>query len=438
MNDVSSMLFQRACRVIPGGVNSPVRAFGAVGGSPVFVRRGEGSRIYTADGRELMDFCGSWGALILGHAHPAVVEAIHRAVRDGTSFGACTEREVELAERLCATIPYVERVRLVNSGTEACMTAVRLARGYTGRNKILTFDGGYHGHADPFLVSAGSGLLTSGIASSAGVPEGATADTLVVPYNDMAAVDAIMADHGRDVAAIMVEPLAGNMGLVLPEAGFLEGLRRVADSTGALLIFDEVITGFRLGPTTYGALRGITPDLTCLGKIIGGGMPIGAVGGRAEIMECLAPLGPVYQAGTLSGNPIAVAAGLSTLRTVIETNPYPAVEGLGKSLEEGIARHAMSRNVPLRCVRLGGMFTIFFSTQPVRHRAEAKRCDTRAYACFFHEMLERGFYLPPSQFEVCFISAAHTEEDIQRFVRAVEEATCHDAHKGETRRNDCL
>jgi len=279
----STFFFERACRVIPGGVNSPVRAFGAVGGEPVFIERGRGARVYSADGREFIDFCGSWGPLILGHAHPAVVEAIRRAAEEGTSFGACTEGEVELAELLCERIPYVDKVRLVNSGTEACMTAVRLARGCTGRNKILKFDGCYHGHADSLLVRAGSGLLTGGIASSSGVTPGVAADTLVVPYNDSAAVQAAMAVHGPEIAAVLVEPVAANMGLVPPEPGFLETLRQAASAAGAVLIFDEVITGFRMGPTTYGALHGISPDLTCLGKIIGGGMPIGAVGGRAEM-----------------------------------------------------------------------------------------------------------------------------------------------------------
>lgn len=415
-------LFSRACRVIPGGVNSPVRAFGAVGGTPVFVQRAKGSRLYSADGREFLDFCGSWGALILGHAHPVVVDAVQRAAGDGTSFGTCTEREVELAELVCARVPYLERVRLVNSGTEACMTAIRLARGFTNRKKIIKFDGCYHGHADALLVSAGSGMLTVGIATSAGVPRDVAADTLVVPYNDLDAVERVMTRYGQEVAAIIVEPVACNMGLVPPQVGFLEGLRRMTNDTGSLLIFDEVITGFRLGPTTYGVLHGITPDLTCLGKIIGGGMPLAALGGRAEIMERLAPLGPVYQAGTLSGNPVAVTAGLSTLRLLLEQNPYPTIERLGKQLKEGIAGRAVSRCSHPHCARLGGMFTMFFGNQPICNLADAKRCDTRAYARFFHAMLERGIYLPPSQFEVCFISAAHTADDIARFLEAVDEA----------------
>lgn len=415
----SSLLFRRAQRVIPGGVNSPVRAFGAVGGDPVFIERGRGARVHAADGREFVDFCGSWGPLILGHAHPAVVAAIRRAAEAGSSFGACTEREIELAELLCECIPYVDKVRLVSSGTEACMTAVRLARGYTGRDKILKFEGCYHGHADPLLVHAGSGLLTGGIASSAGVPPGVAADTLVVPYNDAAAVQAVMEARGAEVAAIIVEPVAANMGLVPPDAGFLETLRRTASAAGALLIFDEVVTGFRLGATTYGALHGIAPDLTCLGKIVGGGLPIGAVGGRAEIMDCLAPAGRVYQAGTLSGNPVAVAAGLCTLRLLIGGNPYPALERLGAHLAARLAGRPPRANPAPQLVRRGSMFTLFFAAPPLRNLAEVKSCDTRAYSRFFRRMLERGFYLPPSQFEVCFISTAHEEADIEDFIHAV-------------------
>ena len=295
-----------------------MRGFGAVGGSPVYVEKGAGSRLYTADGNELIDFCCSWGPLILGHAHSEILEAVNEAVKSGTSFGANTRREVEFAELLCEHIPYVEMLRLINSGTEAVMTALRLARGYTGRDKILKFDGCYHGHTDSMLVSAGSGLLTSGTASSSGVPSSVTKYTLVAPYNDLDAVQNIVREHGDNIAAIIVEPIAGNMGLVMPSAGFLEGLRKVADSCGAVLVFDEVITGFRFGPTTYGSLCGVTPDLTCLGKIIGGGFPIGALGGKRDIMESLAPLGDVYQAGTLSGNPVALAAGLATLRGRIE------------------------------------------------------------------------------------------------------------------------
>jgi glutamate-1-semialdehyde 2,1-aminomutase len=415
----SKALFERAKRVIPGGVNSPVRAFNAVGGDPVYVERGQGSRIWTADGNELTDFCGSWGPLILGHARAEVVDAIQRAAADGTSFGINTRREVEFAECLCGMIPGLDMVRLVSSGTEAVMTAIRLARGFTGRRKIIKFDGCYHGHADCLLVSAGSGLLTGGITSSAGVSPAVVAEVLVAPYNDLEAVRKILCSkEGSDIAALIVEPVAGNMGLVQPSPGFLKGLRELTQASGALLIFDEVITGFRLGPTTYGSLCGVKPDLTCLGKIIGGGMPIGAVGGRAEIMRALAPLGPVYQAGTLSGNPVAVAAGITTLQLLKKENPYPAMAKLGKRLEDGINGAARDHGTALHCVQLGGMFTPFFTREPVTDLATAKRSNTKAHATFFHGMLDRGFYLPPAQFEVGFVSSAHSVDDIARFVEA--------------------
>ncbi len=423
-------LFQRALRVIPGGVNSPVRSFSAVGGTPVFIQSGRGPAIRSAGGRELIDFCGSWGALILGHCHPAVVAAVRAAVGSGTGFGAPTEVEVEMAELLCSRIPGLERVRLVSSGTEAAMTAIRLARGYTGRAKILKFAGGYHGHADPFLVAAGSGLLTSGVASSAGVPESVAADTLTVPYNDLAAAEAVGERCVAELAAVIVEPAAANMGLVLPEPGFLEGLRRLTAAAGALLIFDEVITGFRFGPTTLGAILGITPDLTCLGKIIGGGLPVGALGGRGEVMERLAPAGPVYQAGTLSGNPVAVSAGLATLRVLLEEDPYPAMDRLGRRLAEGMEELSVRGGRPVRCRRRGGVFTVFFSPGPVRNPAEAKSCDTAAYGRFFHRMLKGGIYLPPSQFEAGFISAAHREEEIDRFLAAAGEALAAESEGG--------
>ncbi|MEI6971319.1 MAG: glutamate-1-semialdehyde 2,1-aminomutase [bacterium] len=417
----SHTLFKRARRVIPGGVNSPVRAFNAVGGEPIYVEKGKGSRIWTADGRRLTDFCGSWGPLILGHARPEVIEAIKKAASEGTTFGINTRREVEFAEFLCGLVPYLEMVRLVNSGTEAVMTALRLARGYTGRRRIIKFDGCYHGHADYLLVAAGSGLLTGGITSSAGVSPSAAAEVMVAPYNDLEAVRRILSSpKGRDVAALIVEPVAGNMGLVRPAPGFLKGLRALTKAAGALLIFDEVITGFRLGPTTYGALCGVTPDLTCLGKIVGGGMPMGAVGGRAEIMRSLAPLGPVYQAGTLSGNPVAVAAGMATLKLLKKENPYPALDALGKALADGLDAAARRSGVPMHCARLGGMFTPFFTSTPVTDLATAKHSDTKAYASFFHGMLDRGFYLPPAQFEAGFISSAHNINDIARFIAAAE------------------
>lgn len=414
----SAALFSRACRVIPGGVNSPVRAFNSVGGDPLYVVSGKGTQIRTADGPSLTDFCGSWGPLLFGHARPEIVAAIQQAAADGTSFGINTPREVEFAERLCEQVPSMEMVRLVSSGTEAVMTALRLARGFTGRRKILKFDGCYHGHSDAMLVSAGSGLLTGGISSSAGVLPSVAAEVFVAPYNDLAAVKRIIKKEGADLAAIIVEPIAGNMGLIPPAEGFLEGLREVTTRCGALLIFDEVITGFRLGPTTYGTLRGIKPDLTTLGKIIGGGMPIGAVGGRADILRKLAPLGPVYQAGTLSGNPVAVAAGLTMLDLCRNENPYPQMEALGRRLAKGLNAAARKARIKLHCATLGGMFTPFFMDQAPTDLATVKRCDTKAYAAFFRGMRSRGFYLAPSQFEVAFVSAAHTEEEIDKFLAA--------------------
>ena len=419
----SKELFERAKRVIPGGVNSPVRAFNAVGGTPIYVEKGKGSRIWTADGGKLTDFCGSWGPLILGHARPEVVAAIRQAASQGTTFGINTRREVEFAELLCRMVPSMEMVRLVSSGTEAVMTALRLARGFTGRRKIIKFDGCYHGHADYLLVSAGSGLLTGGITSSAGVSPAAVAEVLVAPFNDLEAVRKILSSkEGKEVAALIVEPVAGNMGLVPPAKGFLRGLRGLTRAAGALLIFDEVITGFRLAPTTYGSLCGVTPDITCLGKIVGGGMPIGAVGGKAEIMRSLAPLGPVYQAGTLSGNPVAVAAGMTTLRLLKKENPYPVLASLGKRLADGVNAAARRHGVAMHCAQLGGLFTPFFTKDPVTDLATARRSDTKAHAAFFHGMLDRGFYLPPAQFEVGFVSAAHSKADIESFITAAGDA----------------
>lgn len=418
----SKELFDRAQRVIPGGVNSPVRAFNAVGGDPVYVAQGQGSRMTTVDGAELIDFCSSWGPLIFGHARKEVINAVQKAAAQGTSFGTNTPREVEFAECLCDMIPYMDMVRLVNSGTEAVMTALRLARGFTGRNKIVKFDGCYHGHADYLLVAAGSGLLTGGITSSAGVSPSAVAEVLVPGYNDLDAVRQITTEQGSDIAAIIIEPVAGNMGLVPPSPGFLAGLRELADECGCLLIFDEVITGFRLGPTTYGSICGVTPDLTCLGKIIGGGMPIGAVGGKEDIMRSLAPLGPVYQAGTLSGNPVAVAAGLATMKLIREEDPYPAMAALTKRLTEEVNNSARENGINMHCACLGGLFTPFFSNEKVTDLTSAKLSDTKAHAAFFHSMLEQGCYLPPSQFEVAFVSAAHTDEDIDAFVAAARSA----------------
>lgn len=428
MKTQSSHLFHRARQVIPGGVNSPVRAFNAVGGDPIYVKKGEGARMITVEGRELIDFCGSWGPLLLGHARDEVVEAASRAARDGMSFGINTPGEVEFSELLCSLIPPMDQVRLVNSGTEAVMSALRLARGFTGRRRIIKFDGGYHGHSDGLLVGAGSGLLTGGISSSAGVYVEA-GDVLLPAYNDRQAVRELVDAHGDEIAAIIVEPVAGNMGLVPPVDGFLEHLRAEADRCGALLIFDEVISGFRMGPTTYGELAGVTPDLTTLGKIIGGGMPLAAFGGRKEVMQRLSPVGEVYQAGTLSGNPVAVAAGMKTVELLLDEQPYDRLAELGAEVGRAVpARYAAEEKrgedvaSAFHMAQRGGVFTPFFGPGPVRNLADAKACDPNAHAAFFHAMLERGFYLPPSQFECCFISAAHTEADISAFISAAQEA----------------
>jgi glutamate-1-semialdehyde 2,1-aminomutase len=383
---------------------------------------GKGAYLETVDGERLLDFCGSWGPLILGHAREEVVAAVAEAARRGMSFGANTTAEVEFAELICSLIPYADKVRLVSSGTEATMTALRMARGIAGRSKIIKFNGGYHGHSDGLLVAAGSGLLSGGISSSAGVGPELAEHVLIPPYNDLDAVDAIVAEHGENLAAIIVEPIAGNMGLVPPLPGFLAGLRAAADRCGALLIFDEVISGFRLAAGPYGAMAGVTPDLTCLGKIIGGGMPIGGVAGPAEIMDCLAPLGQVYQAGTLSGNPVAVAAGRKTLELLVEENPYPRLAELATRLADGIGSMVAENGLPMHVARLGGMFTPFWRVEPVHRLADAKECDVAAFGRFYHGMLARGVYLSPSQFETDFVSAAHTEADIDFALEAVQGA----------------
>ncbi len=418
----SEALFARAQRVIPGGVNSPVRSFGAVGGTPPFIARGAGARVWDVDGNEYVDFLGSWGPLVLGHAHPAVVEAVQRAAADGTSFGAPTEGEVRLAELVAATVPSVEMLRLVSSGTEAVMSAVRVARAFTGRAKVLKFNGCYHGHADGMLVKAGSGAATLGVPTSAGVPETYAAETLVAEYNDLDSVGALLEAHVNQVAAVIVEPVAGNMGVVPPEPGFLEGLRRLADEAGALLIFDEVITGFRVAYGGAQARFGITPDLTCLGKIIGGGLPVGAFGGRADVMSMVAPLGPAYQAGTLSGNPLAVAAGTACLEALAEPGTYEALEALGAQAEAGLRAAAEAAGTPMTINRVGSMFTAFFTPGPVRTWADAAAADTERYASFFHGLLERGVYVAPSQFEAGFVSLAHTPEDVALAGKAAAEA----------------
>lgn len=412
-------LYSRACGVIPGGVNSPVRAFNGVGGVPLYVESGKGSKVRTADGRVLTDFCCSWGAMILGHAHDEVVAAIQAQAVKGTTFGINTEIEVRFAERLCALVPCLERVRLVNSGTEAVMTALRIARGVTGRKRVIKFDGCYHGHSDSMLVSAGSGLLTGGTLTSPGISRHVASDTFVLPYNDFDALNEVIREKGHEIAAIIVEPVAGNMGLVLPEPGYLAKLRHIADRCGALLIFDEVICGFRFALSSYAKTAGVKPDLMTLGKVVGGGLPLAAVGGAAVFMDELAPSGKIYQAGTLSGNPLAVAAGLKTLEVLERDNPYGRMAELGQRMAGVINTAAASRGLPFHCAQYEGVFTLFFSAHPVKNLADARRCDTQAYAQHFHTLLNRGYYLPPSQFEIGFISAAHTEAEVMAFAQAV-------------------
>jgi glutamate-1-semialdehyde 2,1-aminomutase len=418
----SKELFDAAQRVIPGGVNSPVRAFRGVGGTPIFVERAEGARVVDADGRSYIDFLGSWGPLILGHAAAAVVEAVTEATRRGTSYGAPTRAEVEMAEMISRAVPSMEMVRLVSSGTEAAMSAIRLARGATGRDVIVKFDGCYHGHADSLLVKAGSGGATFGVPDSLGVPAALAALTLAVPFNDLAAVKAALEAHPGRVAALIVEPVAGNMGVVPPAPGFLAGLRDLCTRHGALLVFDEVITGFRVAWGGAQARYGVRPDLTCLGKIIGGGLPVGAYGGSRELMAHVAPLGQVYQAGTLSGNPLAVAAGLAALRALEPGDAYERLERLGARMESGIAEAARATGVPVTVNRVGSMLTAFFTDSPVTDYASAKRADTARYARFFHGMLERGVFLAPSQFEAAFVSLAHRDEDLDEAARACRQA----------------
>ncbi|MCU1258014.1 MAG: glutamate-semialdehyde -aminomutase [Bryobacterales bacterium] len=412
---VSETLFARAQRSIPGGVNSPVRAFRSVGGSPAFMVRGEGSRIYDADGNEYIDYVGSWGPLLLGHRFPPVIEALRETLEIGTSFGAPTEREVELAELLREFVPSVEMVRLVNSGTEATMSALRVARGFTGRDITIKFEGCYHGHVDSLLVKAGSGVATLGLPDSPGVPRGFSDTTIAVPFNDANAVEAAFQANTDKIAAVIVEPVAGNMGCVPPAPGFLGALREVCTRHGALLIFDEVMTGFRLAKGGAQELYGIKPDLTTLGKVIGGGLPIAAYGGRKDIMTYVAPSGPIYQAGTLSGNPMAVAGGLAMLRH-LEANP-----DVYSKLEEKAGQLECALSGKLTVNRVGSMLTWFFTDQPVTDYESAKKTDTKRFGRFFHLMLERGIYLPPSQFEALFVSAAHSSEDIAATVAAAQE-----------------
>ncbi len=414
----SENLFAKARTLIPGGVNSPVRAWQAVGGSPVSISRGEGPRVYDVDGNSFLDYVGSWGPLILGHAHPEVVAAVQKAAARGLSFGAPTPGEVELAELLCRAVPSLDMVRLVTSGTEACMSALRLARAATGRALIMKFDGCYHGHADSFLVAAGSGVLTQAIPGSPGVPQEIARLTLSLPYNDLDAVARAFRERGGEIAAVMVEPVAGNMGVVEPGPEFLPGLRRLCDNHGSLLIFDEVITGFRAAWGGVQSRCGVRPDLTCLGKIIGGGLPIGAYGGRLDLMEQMAPAGPVYQAGTLSGNPVAVAAGLATLKVLQEGDVYRDLEKKGAWLAREISDAAAQAGVPVTVNRVGSVLTVFFCPGPVAGLADAKGADLTAFARFFQGMLQQGVYLPPSQFEAWFVSAAHTFSDLEETAAA--------------------
>jgi glutamate-1-semialdehyde 2,1-aminomutase len=422
MKHSSDSLFKRALRSIPGGVNSPVRAFGAVGGTPVFFERAAGAYLWDVEGKRYIDYVGSWGPMVAGHTHPAVVEAVQEAASRALSFGAPTADEIELAEALCRLVPSLEAVRLVSSGTEATMTAIRLARGFTGRSLIVKFEGCYHGHADALLVKAGSGALTFGNPSSAGVPAEAAAHTLVLDYNDGSRVKKLFAEKGREIACVIVEPVAGNMNLVLPAAGFLEALREECTRHGALLIFDEVMTGFRVARGGAQARFGIRPDLTTLGKVIGGGLPVGALGGRREIMQKLAPLGPVYQAGTLSGNPIAVAAGLATLKIVQSEKFQENVERKTQALVEGLAAQAREAGVTFSSQSIGSMFGIYFRNAPPRSFAEVMQCDRERFKRFFHAMLERGVYLAPSAYEAGFVSAAHGDAEIEATLAAARAA----------------
>jgi glutamate-1-semialdehyde 2,1-aminomutase len=422
MGERSRQMFEEAARYFPGGVNSPVRAFRAVGGEPFFVARASGSRITDVDGQTYIDYVGSWGPMILGHAHPRVVAAIQRAAEAGTSYGAPTEQETQLARLVQAAFPGIERMRFVSSGTEACMSALRVARGFTGRSAIVKFEGGYHGHADSLLVKAGSGGLTFGVPDSLGVPAELARHTLTLPFNDLEAVRATFAARGAEIAGVIVEPVAGNMGVVPPAPGFLQGLRDVTRRHGALLIFDEVITGLRVARGGAQELYGIAPDLTCLGKIVGGGLPVGVYGGRADIMEQVAPLGGIYQAGTLSGNPLAMAAGVETLTLLQAPGVYAELEAKGERLARGLREAAASAGVSAQVNRVGSMLTAFFATESVRDFATVKQADATRYGVFFRAMLERGVSLAPSQFEAAFVSLAHTAEDLDATIAAAREA----------------
>ena len=418
----SQEIFRRACDVLVGGVNSPVRAFRAVGGEPIIVDRAAGARLWDADENEYIDYVCSWGALILGHAHPNIVQAIADQARRGTSYGMPTELEVELATRIRKALPSCEKVRFVSSGTEATMSAVRLARAATGRDLIIKFDGCYHGHSDSFLSEAGSGLATLGIAACPGVPQALAALTLNAPYNDAAAVEKLFAQNPNQIAAVIVEPVAANMGLVPPVDSFLKNLRELTTRNGALLIFDEVITGFRVCYGGAQALFGITPDLTTLGKIIGAGLPVAAYGGRRDLMDRVAPLGPVYQAGTLSGNPLAMSAGIASLDLLAAPGFYEALDARAKLLGDGIAAALRETGAAATAARAGSLLTLFFAREPVKNYADAKKCDTKRFAAFFQAMLERGIFIAPSQYEAMFVSSAHTDADIDRTIAACRES----------------
>ncbi|SEP11170.1 glutamate-1-semialdehyde 2,1-aminomutase [Nitrosovibrio sp. Nv6] len=417
----NQQLFERSQEFIPGGVNSPVRAFKSVGGTPVFFQRGQGAYAWDADNKIYIDYVGSWGPLILGHAHPEVIAAVQAAAQKGLTFGAPTEAELEIAELLCKLVSSIDQVRLVSSGTEATMSAIRLARGYTGRNRIIKFEGCYHGHDDALLVKAGSGALTFGHPSSAGVPAETASSTVVLDYNDLAGVEQAFSQFGKEIAAVIVEPVAGNMNLIAPKPGFLQGLRELCTQHGSVLIFDEVMTGFRVGLGCAQGMYGITPDLTTLGKVIGGGMPMAAFGGRRDIMQCLAPLGAVYQAGTLSGNPVAVAAGLATLKLVQMPGFYEKLAASTRQLTEGLASAAKKHGIVFSAQAVGGMFGLYFRKNPPESYAEVMSCDKEAFNRFFHSMLQEGIYFAPSAFEAGFVSAAHGDAEISKTLLAAEQ-----------------
>ncbi|TAK56924.1 MAG: glutamate-1-semialdehyde-2,1-aminomutase [Dehalococcoidia bacterium] len=420
--DRSREIHRQARELMPGGVNSPVRAFKAVGGEPAIIARGAGASIWDADGNEYVDYVGSWGPLILGHAHPAVVRAVQQTAERGTSFGATTELEVDLARLVCGAVPSIEQVRFVNSGTEATMSALRVARAFTGRDKVLKFEGCYHGHSDGLLAKAGSGVATLGLPDSAGVPASFTAETLLAPYNDRAALERIFDERGSEIAALIVEAVPANMGVVLPAEGFMRVMRDVTAAHGALLIFDEVITGFRLAYGGAQELYGVLPDLTCLGKVIGGGLPVGAYGGRRDIMSIVAPEGPVYQAGTLSGNPMAMAAGIATLQLLAEDGVYRRLDEMGATLADGLRDAARTAECAVTVTRIGSMMTVFFTTETPVDYTSAKRADAGRYGRFHRAMLDAGFYLPPAQFEAMFVSLAHTPADLARTIDAARAA----------------